>query len=61
MGNNIQDQINCLVERVDKLETLGLSFYFPLVISVIALSITIYHFILKRRYENFDRIEKKYR
>lgn len=57
MENNIQEQINCLIERVNDLEVLGLSFYLPLFISVLALIITVYHFILKRRYENFDRIE----
>lgn len=57
MENNIQEQIKCLVERVTNLETLGLEFYLPLVISALALFITLYHFILKRRYETFDRIE----
>lgn len=57
MGNNIQEQLTCLLERVSNLEKIGFEFYLPLVISSLALSVTIYHFILKRRHETFDRIE----
>lgn len=57
MVNNIQQQINCLSDRIDNLENLGVGFYVPLIISAFALGITIYHLIIKRRYENFDRIE----
>jgi len=57
MENNIQEQVNCLLERVSNLEIIGFEFYLPLGISLLALGITIYHFILKRRYETFDRIE----
>jgi hypothetical protein len=57
MENNTQEQLTYLLERVSNLEKIGFEFYLPLVISSLALGITIYHFILKRRYETFDRIE----